>query len=111
MLIYLLYNLNGMIKELDHERVEKIAFVLKTVAHPMRVAIIDALSVNEKMSVNDISAYLGLEQSLTSHHLSNMKMKGVLGSKREGKNIFYFLKMKEAPELIKILEDVKVMVF
>lgn len=77
----------------------------------MRVAIIDALSVNEKMSVNDITTYLGLEQSLTSHHLSNMKMKGVLGSKREGKNIFYFLKMKEAPELIKILEDVNVMVF
>ncbi len=111
MFIYLSYSLNGMIRELDHERVEKIAFVLKTVAHPMRVAIIDALSVNEKMSVNDISAYLGLEQSLTSHHLSNMKMKGVLGSKREGKNIFYFLKMKEAPELIKILEDVNVMVF
>ncbi len=97
--------------QLDHERVEKIAFVLKTVAHPMRVAIIDILNVNEKLSVNDITAYLGLEQSLTSHHLANMKMKGVLGSKREGKNIFYFLKMKEAPELIKVLENVNVMVF
>lgn len=96
---------------LDQERVEKIAFVLKTIAHPMRVAIIDLLSKNEKMSVNDITAYLGLEQSLTSHHLANMKMKGVLGSKREGKNIFYFLKMKEVPGLIKILEDVNVMVF
>lgn len=96
---------------LDQERVEKIAFVLKIIAHPMRVAIIDLLSQNEKMSVNDITAYLGLEQSLTSHHLANMKMKGVLGSKREGKNIFYFLKMKEVPGLIKILEDVNVMVF
>ena len=89
----------------------KMAFVLKTIAHPMRVAIIDLLHQNEKMSVNDITAYLGLEQSLTSHHLANMKMKGILGSKREGKNIFYFLKMKEVPELLKILEDVKVMVF
>lgn len=100
-----------MENQLDHERVEKIAFVLKTIAHPMRVAVIDILSVNEKLSVNDITAYLGLEQSLTSHHLANMKMKGVLGSKREGKNIFYFLKMKEAPELVKVLEDVNVMVF
>ena len=96
---------------LDHDRVEKIAFVLKTIAHPMRVAIIDLLNANEKMSVNDITAYLGLEQSLTSHHLANMKMKGILGSKREGKNIFYFLRMKEVPELIKILEDVNVIVF
>ncbi|KOF03307.1 ArsR family transcriptional regulator [Roseivirga ehrenbergii] len=100
-----------MEEQLDNERVEKIAFVLKTIAHPMRVGIIDLLSRNEKMSVNDITAYLGLEQSLTSHHLANLKMKGVLGSKRDGKNIFYFLKMKEAPEIIKILEDVKVNVF
>ena len=100
-----------MEKPLDHGRVEKIAFVLKTIAHPMRIGIIDLLSENEKMSVNNITAYLGLEQSLTSHHLANMKMKGILGSKREGKNIFYFLKMKEVPDIIKILEDVNVMVF
>lgn len=100
-----------MQEELDIDRVEKIAFVLKTVAHPMRVGIIDLLSQNEKMSVNDITAYLGLEQSLTSHHLANLKMKGVLGSKREGKNIFYFLKMKEVIEIVRILENVNVMVF
>jgi len=100
-----------MQEELDIERVEKIAFVLKTIAHPMRVGIIDLLSQNEKMSVNDITAYLGLEQSLTSHHLANMKMKGVLGSKREGKQIFYFLKLKDVTQLVKILEDANVLVF
>ncbi len=100
-----------MNEQLDYDRVEKIAFVLKTISHPMRVAIIDLLNANEKMSVNDITSYLGLEQSLTSHHLANMKMKGILGSKREGKNIFYFLRMKEVPELIKILEEVDVIVF
>ena len=77
----------------------------------MRIGIIDLLNEHEKMSVNDITAYLGLEQSLTSHHLANMKMKGILGSKREGKNIFYFLRMKEVPDLIKVLEDVDVIVF
>ena len=100
-----------MQEELDIDRVEKIAFVLKTIAHPMRVGIIDLLSQNEKMSVNEITAYLGLEQSLTSHHLANLKMKGVLGSKREGKNIFYFLKMREVVDIVKILEDVNVIVF
>ena len=100
-----------MQEELDIERVEKIAFVLKTIAHPMRVGIIDLLSQNEKMSVNDITAYLGLEQSLTSHHLANMKMKGILGSKREGKQIFYFLKLKDVTQLVKILEDANVLVF
>jgi ArsR family transcriptional regulator len=97
-----------MPQELDSDRLEKIAFVLKAVAHPMRIAIIDVLNQHEKMSVNDITHYLGLEQSLTSHHLANLKMKGVLGSKRQGKNIFYFLKMKEAVQLIAVLENVKV---
>ena len=100
-----------MEEELDHERVEKIAFVLKTIAHQMRIAIIDLLNANEKMSVNDITAYLGLEQSLTLHHLANMKMKGILTSKREGKNIFYSLRLKEVPDIIKELENVKVTVF
>jgi DNA-binding transcriptional ArsR family regulator len=100
-----------MQEELDIERVEKIAFVLKTIAHPMRVGIIDLLSQNEKMSVNDITAYLGLEQSLTSHHLANMKMKGILGSKREGKQIFYFLKLKDVTQLVKVLEEANVIVF
>jgi len=100
-----------MEEQLDLDRVEKIAFVLKTIAHPMRIGIIDLLNEHEKMSVNDITAYLGLEQSLTSHHLANMKMKGILGSKRDGKNIFYFLRMKEVTELVKVLEDVDVIVF
>ena len=100
-----------MQEELDIERVEKIAFVLKTIAHPMRVGIIDLLSQNEKMSVNDITAYLGLEQSLTSHHLANMKMKGILGSKRDGKQIFYFLKLKDVTEIVKVLEDANVIIF
>lgn len=100
-----------MEEQLNLDRVERIAFVLKTIAHPMRVGIIDLLNEHEKMSVNDITSYLGLEQSLTSHHLANMKMKGILGSKREGKNIFYFLRMKEVVDLIKVLEDVDVIVF
>lgn len=100
-----------MEEQLNLDRVEKIAFVLKTIAHPMRVGIIDLLNEHDKMSVNDITSYLGLEQSLTSHHLANMKMKGILGSKREGKNIFYFLRMKEVVDLIKVLEDVDVIVF
>ncbi|MFT6970865.1 MAG: DNA-binding transcriptional ArsR family regulator [Roseivirga sp.] len=110
MIIYLRKHYH-MEEQIDNERVEKIAFVLKTIAHPMRVGIIDLLSRNERMSVNDITAYLGLEQSLTSHHLANLKMKGVLGSKRDGKNINYFLKMKEVPDIIKMLEGVNVIVF
>lgn len=92
----------------DH-KLEAVAFVLKTIAHPTRIAIITLLQKNGKLSVNDICERLGgLDQSLTSHHLSNMKLKGVLGSKREGRNMYYFLKLKEVTGVIDCIENCKV---
>jgi DNA-binding transcriptional ArsR family regulator len=69
----------------DTEKMEKVAYILKAIAHPLRIGIIGILMKNEKMCVNDICQTLGSEQSLTSHHLSNMKLNGVLGSSRVGK--------------------------
>jgi ArsR family transcriptional regulator len=89
-----------IINNLDSEKLEKVAFILKTIAHPLRISIISLLVVNEKLCVNDICGLLSSEQSLTSHHLSNMKLSGILGSAREGKNIYYNLKMKEVVTVI-----------
>ena len=85
------------------EKLEQVAFILKTIAHPLRIGIIDLLTTNEKLCVNEICEKLNSEQSLTSHHLSNMKLKGILESTREGKNIFYSLKLKEVNEVIKCM--------
>ena len=89
-----------IINNLDTEKLEKVSFILKAIAHPMRISIISLLVANEKLCVNDICDLLGSEQSLTSHHLSNMKLSGILGSVREGKNIYYFLKLKEVVTVI-----------
>ncbi|HAA15459.1 MAG TPA: transcriptional regulator [Cytophagales bacterium] len=90
---------------LDTEKLEKVAFILKTIAHPLRIGIVDLLTTYERLSVNEICFRLDAEQSLTSHHLSNMKLKGILGSEREGKNIFYFLKLKEVTKVIDCMEN------
>lgn len=89
-----------IINNLDTEKLEKVAFILKTIAHPLRISIISLLVANEKLCVNDICELLGSEQSLTSHHLSNMKLSGILGSVREGKNMYYFLKLREVITVI-----------
>lgn len=84
----------------DAEKLEKVAFILKTIAHPLRIGIIGVLVENEKMCVNDICEMLSSEQSLTSHHLSQMKLSGILGSQRQGKHIYYYLKLKEVVTVI-----------
>ena len=91
--------------KVDEERLEKLAFILKSIAHPMRLGIVDLLTHYEQLSVNEISEKLGLEQSLTSHHLNNLKLKGILTSYREGKNIYYRLKMSEVSDAINCMEQ------
>jgi ArsR family transcriptional regulator len=88
---------------LSIEKMEKVAFILKTTAHPTRIAIVQLLAAHESLSVTDISERLTLEQSLLSHHLSGMKLKGILSSTREGKNIYYSLKMREVIDVIQCL--------
>ncbi|GAB3308361.1 ArsR/SmtB family transcription factor [Hymenobacter tenuis] len=88
---------------LTTEKMEKVAFILKTTAHPTRIAIVQLLASQESLSVTDISEKLNVEQSLLSHHLTGMKLKGILSSHREGKNIFYTLKMREVVDVIQCL--------
>ncbi len=80
------------IKELDIDKLETAASMLKAMAHPMRIAILKHLEGGKRLTVTEIHELLGIEQSTTSHHLGILKDKGVLCSKREGKNTFYYLK-------------------
>lgn len=74
------------------EQLEKAANFLKAIAHPMRIAILQYLDGGKQVSVTEIHEYLKIEQSTTSHHLGILKDKGVLGSKREGKNTYYYIR-------------------
>ena len=89
----------------ESHKLEKAAFILKTVAHPARLAIVDMLRKGKKLSVTEICEELEIEQSLTSHHLNNMKLKGILGSERDGKQIYYYLKEKDVARLIDCVEN------
>ncbi|MDZ7900846.1 MAG: metalloregulator ArsR/SmtB family transcription factor [Arcicella sp.] len=91
--------------QVNKDKLEKAAFILKTVAHPTRLAIVDLLSQNEKLSVNEICEVLECEQSLLSHHLINMKLKGILRSEKDGLNVFYSLKEREVIKLIECIEN------
>lgn len=81
-------------------QLEETAFVLKTIAHPLRLRVVCMLGKQDRLSVSEICASLECEQSLVSHHLNIMKLKGVLVSERCGKNIYYSLHMRQVLEII-----------
>ena len=79
-------------KELSPDSLERAANMLKAIAHPIRISIVSCLEDGNKRTVTEIHKHLGIEQSTASHHLVILKDRGVLSSKREGKNTWYFLK-------------------
>lgn len=92
-------------RNLTPDKLEKAAFILKTVAHPLRLAIINMLDVHQQMSVNQICKKLNSEQSLISHHLTNMKIKGLLKADKQGVQVFYSLKEKDLIKLLDCMEN------
>ncbi len=70
------------------------AEICKVLANPKRIRIIAILKDGEK-SVSEISQALGISQSNTSQHLTIMKVKGVLKSRRKGRERLYSIAVPE----------------
>ena len=91
------------ITELKAEQTERAVNFLKALAHPVRIAILDYLDQGKQLSVKEIHELLDIEQATASHHLGILKDKGILISRREGKNTFYFLRDENFGKLIECL--------
>jgi ArsR family transcriptional regulator, virulence genes transcriptional regulator len=91
--------------DLTPEQLEKAANMLKAIAHPVRISILNYLEDGRKLTVTEIYELLKIEQSTTSHHLGILKDKGVLSSKREGKNTYYFLKHNDLASIIDCISN------
>ncbi len=93
----------------DEKKIDKAAYILKAVAHPLRIKIIQMLNENKELNVSAIYRNLNAEQSLISHHLINMRDKGILDIRRNGKNIYYFLVDTAVAEIIDCISKSKIM--
>ncbi|HKK89684.1 MAG TPA: metalloregulator ArsR/SmtB family transcription factor [Saprospiraceae bacterium] len=89
----------------EAQKLERIAYILKTVAHPLRLGIIHLLEQFPRLSVTEICQKLDAEQSLVSHHLQNMRIKGLLSSKKDGRKVLYTLKERDVSLIIECLEN------
>ncbi|MBT0653217.1 ArsR/SmtB family transcription factor [Geomobilimonas luticola] len=75
------------------------ADILKALAQPTRLKIIDFLRDGERC-VCEIFPAIGEEQSNTSRHLNMMLTAGVLTRRKEGLKIFYAIKHLEILEVV-----------
>jgi DNA-binding transcriptional ArsR family regulator len=79
--------------------------MLKVIAHPIRLAVVDLLTVHQKMTVLEIQDALNIEQAIASQHLTLMEDKGVLISEKVGRNKYVSLKFPNMKNIVTCLEN------
>jgi ArsR family transcriptional regulator, virulence genes transcriptional regulator len=78
------------------------ADVCKTISNPRRQAILDSLR-DKELTVKEIADRTGITQANLSQHLSILRSKGVLLSRKQGNHVFYSIstpKIMKAYDLI-----------
>jgi DNA-binding transcriptional ArsR family regulator len=79
------------------------AEISKTLANPIRLAILHTLRNGEK-NVNELTEVLGISQSNLSQHLALMRQKGMVMTRKQGTNIFYSVsnpKINQACDMVR----------
>jgi len=67
------------------------AEILKALAHPVRVLILETLSKGDKC-VCELNDLADIDQSNISRHLSVLKRAGIVSDRRHGMKVFYHLR-------------------
>jgi len=62
---------------------------LKAMAHPLRLKILCLLGGASEVSVQDIVEHVGTSQSNISQHLSILREKGILASRKDANKVYY----------------------
>ena len=75
--------------ELSHELLARMAQILKLLAHPDRLNIIQVLEAKDEAPVHEIVERLGLPQGATSQHLNQMRRADLISAERRGKEVWY----------------------
>jgi DNA-binding transcriptional ArsR family regulator len=75
--------------QINNERLQVSSDVLRALAHPLRMKILEFIDKNKTINVNKIYNTLKLEQSITSQHLKILRASGLVHTHREGKFIHY----------------------
>lgn len=76
---------------------------LKAVAHPVRLAILEAVEEKPRR-VSDIVERVGQPQAAVSQHLAVLRTRGVLKSTRHGQEVYY---EPEQPSITGVLDCIR----
>lgn len=86
-------------------RYEARARIIKAMAHPSRLFIVDELSRGERC-VCELTEMIGVDMSTVSRHLSILKNAGIVEDDKRGSTVYYRLKVPCVLDFVKCVESV-----
>ncbi|MEG0001895.1 MAG: metalloregulator ArsR/SmtB family transcription factor [Comamonas sp.] len=86
----------------DDSVFESAAELFKAMAAPMRLKIISALCNGEK-NVSELRAEITTTQPNMSQHLNTLYQAGILGRRREGVSIYYFIANEKVVQMCRTI--------
>lgn len=82
------------------------ARIIKALAHPTRLFIVDELSRGERC-VCELTDMVGVEMPTVSRHLSQLKSAGILEDDKRGAQVFYKLRVPCVLNFFKCVQAVQ----
>ena len=82
--------------------IERFAEVLKALANPARLRIVNILARGER-TVSDLCEISGLKQSMVSQQLKILRLGNIVQSRREAPHIYYRLKERNVIRMLDCL--------
>ena len=87
------------------EDIDRASRSLKAMSHPLRLKILCTLG-DKEISVQDIVENVGTSQSNISQHLSFMRDKGILASRKISNQVFYRIDDSRTMSLVDMIQKV-----
>lgn len=97
------------LRNISSEKLAWAANMLKIIAHPVRLEVLEILETEEPLDVSTIKELLEIEveQSMLSHHLTKMKAHGILSSVKKGKNIYYSIAERRVLKIFDCIDSIQ----
>ncbi|ARJ25675.1 transcriptional regulator (plasmid) [Bacillus mycoides] len=87
----------------DPNELERVAEVVRALAHPVRLQIVHQLIKKTSLNVSELQRYLAMPQSTVSQHLGKLKSHKVVAYERKGLEVFYRVDDEKVKQTLKIL--------
>lgn len=89
-----------------HAEFKAQARIIKALAHPTRLFIVDELSRGERC-VCELTEMIGVEMPTVSRHLSQLRNAGILEDEKRGAQVFYKLRVPCVLNFFKCVQAVQ----